>query len=244
MTFATRSCRPSIRFRASSRRRQSGCWIIPRMSRCSRCGSLPKRAEVPPATMTRLAQRLGFDGFEPLRKLYADAVRGRADTFKDRAEGLLARREHGWRCGIRRGYAGGPRRSSPVAERSRHGLDHQPGRRSDRPAAPAFLHRRAFELPGHASRLLSAVADRRADLSRRWRGRHRRGRSPVPDALRRGSRADRRALYARHGGSGCLRLRTRRRDHRDHATVWHPRSRATRRKRSWCRRIRRRSCIR
>jgi DNA-binding MurR/RpiR family transcriptional regulator len=54
---------------------------------------LAKRAEVPPATMTRLARRLGFDGFEPLRKLYADAVRGRPDTFKDRAEGLLARRD-------------------------------------------------------------------------------------------------------------------------------------------------------
>jgi DNA-binding MurR/RpiR family transcriptional regulator len=54
---------------------------------------LAKRAEVPPATMTRLAQRLGFDGFEPLRKLYVDALRGRADTFKDRAEGLLARQD-------------------------------------------------------------------------------------------------------------------------------------------------------
>ena len=54
---------------------------------------LAKRADVPPATMTRLARRLGFDGFEPLRKLYADAVRGRPDTFKDRAEGLLARRD-------------------------------------------------------------------------------------------------------------------------------------------------------
>ncbi len=58
---------------------------------------LARRAGVPPATMTRLAQRLGFEGFEQLRGIYADAVRGRASTIKDsferRAEGLLARRE-------------------------------------------------------------------------------------------------------------------------------------------------------
>ncbi len=54
---------------------------------------LAKRADVTPTTMTRLAQRLGFAGFEQLRQVYADAVRGRPDTFKDRAVGLLARRD-------------------------------------------------------------------------------------------------------------------------------------------------------
>ncbi len=54
---------------------------------------LAKRANVTPATMTRLAQRLGYDGFEQLRQPYADALRGRRDTFKDRAEGLLARHD-------------------------------------------------------------------------------------------------------------------------------------------------------
>jgi DNA-binding MurR/RpiR family transcriptional regulator len=53
---------------------------------------LAKRADVQPATMTRLAQRLGFEGFDELRQVYADAVRGRPDTFERRAQGLQARR--------------------------------------------------------------------------------------------------------------------------------------------------------
>jgi DNA-binding MurR/RpiR family transcriptional regulator len=57
---------------------------------------LAKRADVTPATMTRLAQKLGFDGFEQLRELYSNALRERPhtieDSFKGRAEGLLARR--------------------------------------------------------------------------------------------------------------------------------------------------------
>ena len=58
---------------------------------------LAKRADVTPATMTRLAQKLGFDGFEQLRQLYSNALRERQhtieDSFKGRAEGLLARRD-------------------------------------------------------------------------------------------------------------------------------------------------------
>lgn len=57
---------------------------------------LAKRADVTPATMTRLAQRLGFGGFDQLRQVYSDAVRERPhtirDSFKGRAEDLLARR--------------------------------------------------------------------------------------------------------------------------------------------------------
>lgn len=52
-----------------------------------------KRAGVPPATMTRLAQRLGFDGFDGLRDVYAATLRGRADDFRGRTEELQARRE-------------------------------------------------------------------------------------------------------------------------------------------------------
>jgi DNA-binding MurR/RpiR family transcriptional regulator len=55
-----------------------------------------RRAKVTPATMTRLAQRLGFEGFDQLRQVYSDAVRERPytvqDSFSGRAEGLLARR--------------------------------------------------------------------------------------------------------------------------------------------------------
>jgi DNA-binding MurR/RpiR family transcriptional regulator len=50
-----------------------------------------KRAGVPAATMTRLAQRLGFDGFDGLRETYAASLRGRPDHFAARAEKLLTR---------------------------------------------------------------------------------------------------------------------------------------------------------
>jgi DNA-binding MurR/RpiR family transcriptional regulator len=51
-----------------------------------------RRAGVTPATMTRLAQRLGMDGYEGVRKLYADAVRQRPDSYHGRAEELVDRR--------------------------------------------------------------------------------------------------------------------------------------------------------
>jgi DNA-binding MurR/RpiR family transcriptional regulator len=52
-----------------------------------------KRAGVTAATMTRLAQRLGLDGYDNVRKLYADAVRRRPDSYRGRAEELLVRRD-------------------------------------------------------------------------------------------------------------------------------------------------------
>lgn len=52
-----------------------------------------RRAGVTPATMTRLAQRLGLSGYDGVRKLYADAVRQRPDSYRGRAEELLARRD-------------------------------------------------------------------------------------------------------------------------------------------------------
>jgi DNA-binding MurR/RpiR family transcriptional regulator len=53
-----------------------------------------RRAGVTPATMTRLAQRLGLPGYDNVRKLYADAVRRRPDSYRGRAEELLHRRDH------------------------------------------------------------------------------------------------------------------------------------------------------
>jgi len=52
-----------------------------------------KRAGVTAATLTRLAQRLGLDGYDNVRKLYADAVRRRPDSYRGLAEELLARRD-------------------------------------------------------------------------------------------------------------------------------------------------------
>lgn len=51
-----------------------------------------KRAGVPPTTMTRLAQRLGFDGYETVRTLYADAFRRNLADFAERAGELVERR--------------------------------------------------------------------------------------------------------------------------------------------------------
>jgi DNA-binding MurR/RpiR family transcriptional regulator len=52
-----------------------------------------KRAGVTAATMTRLAQRLGLSGYNHVRKLHADAVRRRPDSYRGRAEELLVRRD-------------------------------------------------------------------------------------------------------------------------------------------------------
>jgi DNA-binding MurR/RpiR family transcriptional regulator len=50
-----------------------------------------ERAGVPPVTLTRLAQRLGYDGYDEVRDLYAQAVRRRAIGFADRGGALVAR---------------------------------------------------------------------------------------------------------------------------------------------------------
>ena len=44
-----------------------------------------RRAGVPPATMTRLAKRLGLDGYDNVRELYAGAVRTGALGFAGKA---------------------------------------------------------------------------------------------------------------------------------------------------------------
>lgn len=51
-----------------------------------------RRAGVSPATMTRFAQHFGLKGYEELRKLYADAVRRRPESYRGRAQELLERR--------------------------------------------------------------------------------------------------------------------------------------------------------
>jgi DNA-binding MurR/RpiR family transcriptional regulator len=53
-----------------------------------------KRAGVVPATMTRLAQRLGFTGYDAVRDLYAESLRRRASAvFLPKAEEMVARRK-------------------------------------------------------------------------------------------------------------------------------------------------------
>ncbi|WP_085043769.1 MurR/RpiR family transcriptional regulator [Ensifer aridi] len=52
-----------------------------------------RRARVPPATLTRLAKRLGFDGFDELKEIFADNVREQPESFQGHAKELRAPRE-------------------------------------------------------------------------------------------------------------------------------------------------------
>ncbi|SJZ78133.1 transcriptional regulator, RpiR family [Enhydrobacter aerosaccus] len=50
-----------------------------------------RRSGVAPVTLTRLAQRFRLKGYDDIRRLYADAVRQRPESFHGRAQELLAR---------------------------------------------------------------------------------------------------------------------------------------------------------
>jgi DNA-binding MurR/RpiR family transcriptional regulator len=52
-----------------------------------------RRAGIPPATLTRLAQRFRLKGYDEVRRLYAEAVRQRPESYRGRAEQLLQRRD-------------------------------------------------------------------------------------------------------------------------------------------------------
>ncbi|GLS18234.1 RpiR family transcriptional regulator [Labrys miyagiensis] len=52
-----------------------------------------RRAEVPPATMTRFARHLGFTGYEDVREIHAQALRGGAPGFAGKAGAQLARQK-------------------------------------------------------------------------------------------------------------------------------------------------------
>ncbi|MBN9075939.1 MAG: hypothetical protein BGN87_09455 [Rhizobiales bacterium 65-79] len=54
-----------------------------------------QRAGVTPASMTRLAQRMGLEGYDGLRALYAEGLRRGETEFSGRAEALVARRRKG-----------------------------------------------------------------------------------------------------------------------------------------------------
>jgi DNA-binding MurR/RpiR family transcriptional regulator len=52
-----------------------------------------ERAGVAPASMTRLAQRMGFDGYDGLREIHAEHLRRGETEFSGRAKALVARRK-------------------------------------------------------------------------------------------------------------------------------------------------------
>ncbi|WP_343712408.1 MurR/RpiR family transcriptional regulator [Inquilinus sp.] len=54
-----------------------------------------RRAGVTPASMTRLAQRMGLDGYEDLRAFHAESLRRGETEFSDKAGALVERRRQG-----------------------------------------------------------------------------------------------------------------------------------------------------
>lgn len=52
-----------------------------------------RRAGVPPSTMTRLAQRLGLEGYDDVRTLYADGLLRNRSSFAEKAGELRERRK-------------------------------------------------------------------------------------------------------------------------------------------------------
>lgn len=54
---------------------------------------LARQAGVPAATLTRLAQRLGYSGYEELRAVFVDDLRNEPLSFSRRTQGMLTRRQ-------------------------------------------------------------------------------------------------------------------------------------------------------
>ena len=52
-----------------------------------------RRAGVVPVTMTRLAQRLGYSGYEAIRALYVEKMRRGSTVFSGKAKALVERRK-------------------------------------------------------------------------------------------------------------------------------------------------------
>src|SRR5262245_16025292 len=50
-----------------------------------------RRAGVPAATMSRIAKRLGFDGFDALKALHAQLIREPSSSYQSKAEQLITR---------------------------------------------------------------------------------------------------------------------------------------------------------
>jgi DNA-binding MurR/RpiR family transcriptional regulator len=55
---------------------------------------IARRLSLPPATLTRFAQKLGYSGYVELREQFAATMREQVSDFSDRAGRLAARREH------------------------------------------------------------------------------------------------------------------------------------------------------
>jgi DNA-binding MurR/RpiR family transcriptional regulator len=59
-------------------------------------GEQARKAGVPPASMTRLARRIGFPGYQDLKDTYAEAIRDNVSWFSGRAVNMLSQeREYG-----------------------------------------------------------------------------------------------------------------------------------------------------
>ncbi len=79
--------------RLSPQLRQAAHYLIDRPDEIAFTSmrQIADRADVQPATMVRLAQAIGFDGYEAMREPFRDALRRQPAGFGQRARNLLAR---------------------------------------------------------------------------------------------------------------------------------------------------------
>src|SRR5262245_4312410 len=109
-------------------------------------------AGVSPATLTRLAQRFGLEGYDDVRKLYADAMRRPPEEFRGRARPARNR-------GARHEKFNRAHRIGLFARRRiRAGEDARPGRHAEKGEGDRHLHDRS-------SRKLAALVVTRRRLA-------------------------------------------------------------------------------
>ena len=173
-----------------------------------------RRAGIPPATLTRLAQRFGLRGYDAVRKLYADAVRQRPESYRGRAEELLVRRDsEGDEALVQDIFASLTQHlqelSLPAAvDRFTAAADMIAERK------PRLLSRPALELFRRLYFPLRALAVRRELRAGRWLRRHRRRRAAHHRRARRVAGDLGEALCAAHHRGGEIRQGSRRARHR------------------------------
>lgn len=80
--------------RMSPQMQQAARYLLERSSEAAlhSMREVSRRADVPPSTMTRLAQRVGFSGYDELREVFVEDIRRNSDWLGNRAEIMLSKR--------------------------------------------------------------------------------------------------------------------------------------------------------
>ena len=192
-----------------------------------------RRAGVSPATMTRLAQHFGLTGYDEVRKLYADAVRRRPESFRGRAQELLERRKaEGDEALVQDIFSSlTPTPAGAVVAGGEQALQRR--RRTDRARGAGVLPRPAFDILGRLHLPLCALAVRRGLGAGRRLRRHRDRCVARDRKARRAARGDGEALHPRDAQGRALCAQPRRAKSSPSPTARFRRSRPWPTKRWW-----------